>query len=37
MITANMPLPAHPPATDVLLMKAVAAADPAAQTELGKR
>jgi DNA-directed RNA polymerase specialized sigma24 family protein len=37
MITANMPLPVHPPATDVLLMKAVASADPTAQTELIKR
>ena len=32
-----MPLPAQPPAPDVLLMKAVAAADPTAQTELVKR
>src|SRR4051812_11731640 len=37
MIKANMPLPAAPPATDILLMNAVAASDPEAQTVLVKR
>jgi RNA polymerase sigma-70 factor (ECF subfamily) len=37
MIKANMPLPAEPPATDISLMSAVAAADPGAQTLLVKR
>jgi RNA polymerase sigma-70 factor (ECF subfamily) len=37
MIQANMPLPAEPPATDILLMNAVAAADPRAQTRLVQR
>src|SRR4051794_40012117 len=37
MIKANMPLPAAPPATDILLMNAVAASDPRAQTQLVKR
>lgn len=37
MITANMPLPVEPPATDVQLMTAVAAGDPRAQTELVQR
>jgi RNA polymerase sigma-70 factor (ECF subfamily) len=37
MISASMPLPAQPPTTDVLLMKAVAATDPSAQAELVKR
>jgi RNA polymerase sigma-70 factor (ECF subfamily) len=32
-----MPLPAEPPATDILLMRAVAASDPGAQTRLVQR
>ena len=37
MIKANMPLPAEPPATDILLMNAVAVSDPSAQTRLVER
>jgi RNA polymerase sigma-70 factor, ECF subfamily len=37
MIRANMPLPAEPPMTDILLMNAVAASDPKAQTQLVQR